>query len=93
MMVKPKIVFLDEVGAGVNKTLLKKISSSIFKLNKEFEFTFCMIEHDMDLITQLCNPIIVMSEGKILAEGEAKEIINNDSVIEAYLGKGQKGKK
>lgn len=93
MMVKPKIVFLDEVGAGVNKTLLKKISSSILKLNKEFEFTFCMIEHDMDLITELCNPIIVMSEGKILAEGEAKEIINNDTVIEAYLGKGQKGKK
>ena len=92
MMVKPKIVFLDEVGAGVNKTLLKKISSSILKLNKEFEFTFCMIEHDMDLITELCNPVIVMSEGKILTEGEPKEIVNNENVIEAYLGKGQKEK-
>ena len=93
MMVKPKIIFLDEVGAGVNKTLLKKISSLIMKLNKEFKFTFCMIEHDMDLITELCDPVVVMSEGKILIEGKANEIINNQSVIEAYLGTGQKENK
>jgi len=93
MMVKPKIIFLDEVGAGVNKTLLKKISSLITKLNKELKFTFCMIEHDMDLITELCDPVIVMSEGKILIEGKADEIINNQSVIEAYLGTGQREKK
>lgn len=92
MMVDPKIVFLDEVGAGVNRTLLKTIGSSIQRLNQEYGYTFCMIEHDMDFIGRLCDPVIVMAEGKVLAEGTAEEVKSNEEVIEAYLGKGRKRK-
>ena len=93
MMVKPKIVFLDEVGAGVNRTLLKTIGDSILRLNQEFGYTFCMIEHDMEFISKLCDPVIVMAEGSVLAEGSASEIKSNNAVIEAYLGSGQKNRK
>ena len=88
MMVEPKIVLLDEVGAGVNKTLLKKIGDTIIKLNKEFNYTFVMIEHDLDFISRLCSPIVVMAEGSILTIGEIDEIKNNNKVIEVYLGRG-----
>ncbi len=90
MMVEPKIVFLDEVGAGVNRTLLKTIGDSILRLNQELGYTFCMIEHDMEFISKLCDPVIVMAEGAVLAEGSASEIKSNSMVIEAYLGTGQK---
>ena len=90
MMVDAKIVFLDEVGAGVNRTLLKKIANAIHRLNQEQGYTFCMIEHDMDFINHLCDPVIVMAEGSILATGTADEIMSNESVIEAYLGAGHK---
>ena len=87
MMVDAKLVLLDEVGAGVNRTLLKEIGSSILRLNKEQGYTFCMIEHDMDFISRLCNPVIVMSEGSILFEGTADEVKKNEKVIESYLGR------
>ncbi len=93
MMVEPKIVFLDEVGAGVNRTLLKTIGDSILRLNQELGYTFCMIEHDMEFISKLCDPVIVMAEGSVLTEGSASEIKSNNAVIEAYLGSGQKNRK
>ena len=86
MMVSPKVVILDEVGAGVNRTLLKEIGDAILSMNRERGFTFCMIEHDMDFISRLCDPVVVMAEGKILAQGSAEEIKANEDVIEAYLG-------
>jgi branched-chain amino acid transport system ATP-binding protein len=92
MMVDAKIVFLDEVGAGVNRTLLNTIGDAIIRLNKERGYTFCMIEHDMDFIGRLCDPVIVMAEGKVLAEGPAESIMQNEAVIEAYLGRGMKNK-
>jgi len=92
MMVDAKIVFLDEVGAGVNRTLLMTIADAIIRLNKERGYTFCVIEHDMDFIGKLCDPVIVMAEGKVLAEGSAEEIMKNEAVIEAYLGTGLKNK-
>jgi branched-chain amino acid transport system ATP-binding protein len=92
MMVDASIVFLDEVGAGVNRTLLKEIGEAIVKLNKEKGYTFCMIEHDMDFIGRMCDPVICMAEGSVLAEGTAEEIQNNEEVIEAYLGRGLKNK-
>jgi branched-chain amino acid transport system ATP-binding protein len=92
MMVDAKIVFLDEVGAGVNRTLLKTIGTSIERLNRERGYTFCMIEHDMDFISRLCNPVIVMAEGRVLTEGTAEEVKANEEVIEAYLGTGRKHK-
>ncbi|MBK1634400.1 ABC transporter ATP-binding protein [Rhodovulum adriaticum] len=92
MMVDAKIVFLDEVGAGVNRTLLNTIGDAIVRLNKERGYTFCLIEHDMDFIARLCDPVIVMAEGKVLAQGKADEIMQNEAVIEAYLGTGLKNK-
>ena len=92
MMVDARIVFLDEVGAGVNRTLLNTIGDAIVRLNKERGYTFCMIEHDMDFIKRLCDPVIVMAEGKVLAQGTATQIMQNEQVIEAYLGTGLKNK-
>lgn len=92
MMVDAKIVFLDEVGAGVNRTLLGTIGEAIVRLNKERGYTFCVIEHDMDFIGRLCDPVIVMAAGKVLAEGSADAIMQNEAVIEAYLGTGLKNK-
>ncbi len=92
MMVDAKIVFLDEVGAGVNRTLLNTVGDAILRLNKERGYTFCMIEHDMDFISRLCDPVIVMAEGTVLAEGTAEEVKSNEEVIEAYLGTGLKNK-
>jgi branched-chain amino acid transport system ATP-binding protein len=92
MMVDAKIVFLDEVGAGVNRTLLKTIGTSIQRLNRERGYTFCMIEHDMDFIARMCDPVIVMAEGRLLTQGSVDEIRSNEEVIEAYLGTGRKQK-
>ena len=92
MMVDAKVVFLDEVGAGVNRTLLNTIGDAILRLNRERGYTFCMIEHDMDFISRLCDPVICMAEGSVLAEGTADEIKANEHVIEAYLGTGLKNK-
>ena len=90
MMVDAKVVLLDEVGAGVNRTLLKQIGDAILRLNSERGYTFCMIEHDMDFISRLCNPVVVLAEGQILTTGTPDEIKSSDAVIEAYLGKGIK---
>jgi branched-chain amino acid transport system ATP-binding protein len=90
MMVDAKIVFLDEVGAGVNRTLLNTIAKSIKRLNEERGYTFCLIEHDMDFIARLCDPVIVMADGKLLTQGTIEEVKNNEDVIEAYLGTGRK---
>ena len=90
MMVDAKIVFLDEVGAGVNRTLLRKIGDAIIKLNEERNYTFCLIEHDMEFVARLCDPVICMAEGAVLTEGTIDEVKNNEQVIEAYLGTGLK---
>ena len=92
MMVDAKLVLLDEVGAGVNRTLLKDIGTAILRLNKEKGYTFCMIEHDMDFISRLCDPVIVMAEGSVLFEGKSDEVKRNEKVIESYLGRGSKVK-
>jgi branched-chain amino acid transport system ATP-binding protein len=92
MMVDAKIVFLDEVGAGVNRTLLRTIGDAIVRLNKERGYTFCLIEHDMDFIARLCDPVIVMAEGKVLMQGTCDEVKSDERVIEAYLGTGLKNK-
>jgi branched-chain amino acid transport system ATP-binding protein len=90
MMGEAKIVLLDEVGAGVNRTLLNTVGDAILRLNREHGYTFCMIEHDMDFISRLCDPVIVMAEGAVLTTGTAAEVKANEAVIEAYLGTGRK---
>ena len=93
MMVDAKIVFLDEVGAGVNRTLLATIGTVIQRLHAERGYTFCLIEHDMDFIARLCDPVIVMAEGAVLAKGTPDAILSNEAVIEAYLGHGSRHSK
>ncbi|NQV43928.1 MAG: ABC transporter ATP-binding protein [Rhodospirillales bacterium] len=92
MMVDAKVVLLDEVGAGVNRTLLNDIGDAIIALNRDRGYTFCMIEHDMDFISRLCDPVVVMVNGQVLIEGTAEEVKSNEAVIEAYLGTGLKNK-
>ena len=92
MMVDAKVVFLDEVGAGVNRTLLNTIGDAILRLNRERGYTFCMVEHDMDFIGRLCDPVIVMAEGKVLTVGHPADVMRNEAVIEAYLGRGLKNR-
>ena len=86
LMSDPKIILLDEPGAGVNPTLMNNIVDRIIAISKERKITFLIIEHNMELIMNLCNPIIVMSSGSKLAEGNAKSIRSNTSVVDAYLG-------
>ncbi len=86
MMVDAKLVLLDEVAAGVNRTLLKDLAGNIERMNKELGYTFFVIEHDMDLIARLCDPVIVMAQGEKIAEGPMEEIRRNPEIIEAYFG-------
>ena len=90
MMTEPRIVFLDEIGAGINRTLLSTIGDAILRLNRERGYTFCMIEHDMEFITRLCHPVIVMAEGTVLTQGSAEAVKADPRVIEAYLGGGRR---
>ena len=86
MMTEARMVLLDEPGAGVNRTLLAALADSIRRLNRERGYTFCIIEHDMDLIAELCDPVIVMAEGKVLTQGGFDQVRQNREVLEAYLG-------
>ena len=86
MMADPKLVLLDEPGAGVNPTLLVDLGERIQRLNAECGYTICIIEHNIELISKLCDRIVVLSEGRLLAEGKFDEIRNNPAVLEAYLG-------
>ncbi len=86
MMVDAKVVLLDEVAAGVNRTLLQDLAANIERMNQELGYTFFVIEHDMDLIGRLCDPVIVMAQGEKIAEGPMSEIRANPEIIEAYFG-------
>jgi branched-chain amino acid transport system ATP-binding protein len=79
-------VLLDEPGAGVNRTLLAGLIESIRTLNRDHGYTFCIVEHDMDLIAALCDPVIVMAEGRVLTAGSFAEVRRNREVQEVYLG-------
>ena len=86
LMCDPQMILLDEPGAGVNRVLMRKLVENIETLRRDAGITFFVIEHDMDLVTRLCNPVIVMSEGRRLAEGSPEEIKQDERVLEAYLG-------
>ena len=86
LMYGARLILLDEPGAGVNRVLMKKLVADIERLRREIGITFFVIEHDMDLIAQLCDTVIVMSEGKTLAQGTLDEIKRDERVLQAYLG-------
>jgi branched-chain amino acid transport system ATP-binding protein len=86
MMADAKVVLLDEIAAGVNRTQLNDRASNIERLNQELGYTFFVIEHDMDLIARLCDPVIVMAAGSVMTQGHIGDIQKNEAVIEAYFG-------
>jgi len=88
MMTNAKIVLLDEIAAGVNRTLLGDLIGNIERLNREMGYTFLVIEHDMDMIARLCDPVIVLAQGQVMVEGHIQDIQNNPKVIDAYFGAG-----
>jgi branched-chain amino acid transport system ATP-binding protein len=89
LMTEPKIVLLDEIGAGINRTLLAKIAEKIKWLNQNRDFTFCLIEHDLDYVSKLCDNVIVMAQGSVLMRGTVDEVRRDERVIEAYFGGGK----
>ena len=91
MMASPRVVLLDEIAAGVNRTLLNDLAAVVERLNREQGLTFFVIEHDMDLIARLCDPVIVMAAGSVMMQGPMAEIRNNPEVVEAYFGGGAPG--
>ncbi|WP_416897792.1 MAG: ABC transporter ATP-binding protein [Minwuia sp.] len=86
MMAEARVVLLDEIAAGVNRTLLQDLLADIEYLNRDKGYTFFVIEHDMDLIARLCDPVIVMAEGSVMTQGAIADIRNDPAVVEAYFG-------
>ncbi len=89
LMRDPKIVLLDEIGAGINRTLLAKIAEKIKQLNRERGLTFCLIEHDLDYVSKLCDNVVVMAQGAVLMRGSVADVRKDERVIEAYFGGGK----
>ncbi len=89
LMREPRIILLDEIGAGINRTLLGKIAEKIRRLNQELGYTFCLIEHDLDYVARTCGDVIVMAQGKVLTRGTVEEVRQDERVIEAYFGGGK----
>lgn len=85
-MAGPRLVLLDEPAGGVNLTMLGHLRERLKAINAEQNATFVVIEHNMEFVMALCNRIIVLAEGKVIAEGTPDEIRSNPEVIEAYLG-------
>ena len=86
LMLEPKIILLDEPTAGVSPVMTEALAQTILKLRNQ-GLTFAIIEHDMDLIAQLCAPIFVLAEGRTLMRGTFREVASNGEVMSAYLGK------
>ncbi len=86
MMADARVVLLDEPAAGVNRTLMGELAERIRLLNRERKVTFFVIEHDMNLIAALCQPVIVMAQGQVLSQGTLEEIRRDPRVVEAYFG-------
>ena len=85
LMADPKIILLDEPAAGVNPSLMNTLVDKIQALNTQ-GYTFLIIEHNMDMVMSICNPITVMSQGKLLYQGDAEGARHNQNVLDAYLG-------
>lgn len=86
LMLDPKIILLDEPTAGVSPLMSSMLTKTIAQL-RDRGLTFAIIEHDMDMIAELCDPIYVLAEGRTLTSGTFREVAANADVMRAYLGK------
>ena len=89
LMREPRVVLLDEIGAGINRTLLAQIADMLLALRKERGITFCLIEHDLDYVSRLCDQVFVMAGGRLLAQGTVEQVRADERVVEAYFGGGK----
>jgi neutral amino acid transport system ATP-binding protein len=87
LMANPRLFLLDEPAGGINPALLDVIIDRVLTLQKD-GVTFLIVEHNMDVVMNVCDPVVVMAYGKVLATGSPAEIQGNDAVLEAYLGVG-----
>jgi branched-chain amino acid transport system ATP-binding protein len=85
MMAEPRMILLDEPAGGINPALLERIVERIHEVNSQ-GITFLIVEHNMDVVMNLCDPVVVMAYGTVLAEGPPQVIQNDQAVLEAYLG-------
>ena len=86
LMAKPKLLLLDEPMAGINPTLGKRLLDHMQRLRKEDGVTFLFIEHDMDVVMNHSDTVVVMADGRVIARGEPHEVRSDQRVIDAYLG-------
>lgn len=89
MMTRPDLLLMDEPAAGVNPALMERLLGYIRLLRDEMGVTVLIIEHNLGIIETLCDDVIVMAVGKVLARGPMVELRRNSAVIEAYLGEGR----
>ncbi|MCZ8096520.1 MAG: ABC transporter ATP-binding protein [Burkholderiales bacterium] len=85
LMIDPKMILLDEPGAGVNPTLMETLIDKILALHAR-GITFLLIEHNMDLVMRICHPIVVMAQGQVIHRGDAASVQKDPRVLDAYLG-------
>jgi ABC-type branched-subunit amino acid transport system ATPase component len=90
LMAEPRLVLLDEPVAGVNPKLIGEIAGVILKLREQGQ-NFLIVEHNMHFIRSICDRVAVLDLGKVIAEGEADDVLSREGVLEAYLGRSGDG--